>query len=471
MLNEQYPIHLNNKDNDINDLNTSVVVVDSRNRDYNKYPNANNYIIKLNTDYKRVTEIELLYTSIPRSQYLINDNNNIIYLNFNGNNFIIPINKGNYFQDKDGTAIVSSSNSISTESFTSQNLDYKINTTLNKYNSIKNYIQCLYNHNTNKYYFYNSNYDSGNVLSATDILDFSLDFRGNISKISNIENGKEYILEEKQLYKENSIGNILGFNPIPNNLRNGPIYTNTEKKCINFIFTNYGNNKAQITFNLSDKSQFNKLLYCITTNNPLLSRLMISNTNNFSSNRDIINFNVNTTFPPNLVYRNVYYHSFGVNAQGGIVINVNQNINNDIWNLKSINKDTNQIIIESENYSGGLANENSNNVYIRFSFIEGDNSSNLEGEPYLLLEIDEMHRLESNNSIIQDSYELITLTANQQLFEHSKAYGNVKIFNPILNKLDKLSLLFKNYDGIKYDFNGQEHLLVFAITYNTKQQY
>ena len=198
---------------------------------------------------------------------------------------------------------------------------------------------------------------------------------------------------------------------------------------------------------------------------------MISNTNDFSSNRDIINFNVDTTFPPNLVYRNVYYHSFVVNAQGGIVININQNINNDIWNLKSINKDTNQIIIESKNYSGGLANENSNNVYIRFSFIEGDNSANLEGEPYLLLDIDEMHRLESNNSIIQDSYELITLTANQQLFEHSKAYGNVKIFNPILNKLDKLSLSFKNYDGIKYDFNGLEHSLVFAITYNTKQQY
>ena len=253
MFNEQYPIHLNNKDNDTNDFNTSIVVVDSRNRDYNKYPDPNNYVIKLSTDYKRVKEIELLYTSIPRSQYLINDNNNIIYLNFNGNNFIITINKGNYFQDKDGTAIVSSSNSISTESFTSQNLDYKINTTLNKYNSIKNYIQCLYNHNTQKYYFYNSNYDSGNVLSATDILDFSLDFRGNISKISNIENGKEYILEEKQLYKEKSIGNILGFNAIPNNLRNGPIYTNSEKKYINFIFTNYGNNKAQISFNLSDK--------------------------------------------------------------------------------------------------------------------------------------------------------------------------------------------------------------------------
>jgi len=469
MINEQFPIHLINKNNNINDLNTSIVVIDSRNRDYNKYPNANDYVIKLSTEYKRVHEIELLYSMIPRSQYLINDNNNRIYLNFNENNFIIPISNGNYEQDNDSSSSLLSSNSMPIKSFISQNLDYKINTTLNKYNSIKNYIQCLYNYNTKKYYFYNSNHSSNNFLSSTNILDFSLDFKGNLLKISNIEHGNEYILEEKQLYKENSIGNILGFNPVPNSLRNGPIYTNSEKKSINFIFKNYGNNKAEITLNLSDISQFNKLLYCITTDNPLLSRLMISNTSDFSYDRDIINFNVNTTYPPDLIYKNVYYHNYTLNSTGDIVININQNANNDNWNLKSINKNTNEIIIESNNYSGGLANENSNNIYIRFTFIESDNLANLEGESYLLLDIDEMHRLESNNSNIQDSYELITLTANQQIFEHSKAYGNVKIFNPIINKLNKLHLSFKNNDGIKYNFNGQDHVLVFAITYNTKQ--
>ena len=117
---------------------------------------------------------------------------------------------------------------------------------------------------------------------------------------------------------------------------------------------------------------------------------MISGTNDFSVERDIINFNVDTVFPPNFSFFNVYYHTLLEDQGGNIIININQNANNDNWILKSIDKNTNQIIIKSDNYSGGLANENSNNVYLRFSFIESDNQANLDGEPYLLLDINEI---------------------------------------------------------------------------------
>tara|TARA_B100001094_G_C18140429_1_gene777533 strand:- start:204 stop:1571 length:1368 start_codon:yes stop_codon:yes gene_type:complete len=434
------------KDVHENDKLTGILVVDSRNRDKSKFPNPNKYIYYLNEEFKRVYEIELLHTMVPKSQYLINKYNNTLYINLENNDYTLYIPQGNYSQNDDSDITIPPVNT-SIASFISKNLDYLINNVFT--NSIGNNLTCLYDHNTNKYFFYYAP-NSGTPLSRSFISNFTIDFQGVKDVISTIDHGKQYIIEETQLYKNNSIGPILGFNPNK--------YSNTDETCVNFTF-NKINLSATMTFNVNNEALFDKLLYTITNNNPVLSRLMISQNRDFSSSIDIISFNVNTQFGTNpFNYQNIYNYT---NTLG--------NMNNDIWKLKSIDRITKKIIIETDNYSmgnRGLANSNANTIFLRFSYIVSDNVANLEGEPYALLQIDEMNRLDSKSSVIQNSYEIITFTNNQQVYDHSKSYGNVKIFNPVLNKLDRLNINFKNFDDTYYDFNGAEHCLIFAITYN-----
>lgn len=57
-----------------------IFAVDSRQRDYNKYPNANNYNIPVPDRYRNVTGIELKAAMLPRTEYNVNSSNK--YLDF-----------------------------------------------------------------------------------------------------------------------------------------------------------------------------------------------------------------------------------------------------------------------------------------------------------------------------------------------------------------------------------------------------
>ena len=79
------------KNIDENDKLTDILVVDSRNRDKFKFPNSNKYTYHLSEEFKRVYEIELLHTMVPKSQYLINDYNNTLYINLENNYYELNI--------------------------------------------------------------------------------------------------------------------------------------------------------------------------------------------------------------------------------------------------------------------------------------------------------------------------------------------------------------------------------------------
>lgn len=78
------------------------IVVDSRDRNHDDYENSNNYRIDLKKDIQDVISIELISAEIPKSDYIINLNNNKIYfqetnLHVSNNTYLtatIPI--GNY---------------------------------------------------------------------------------------------------------------------------------------------------------------------------------------------------------------------------------------------------------------------------------------------------------------------------------------------------------------------------------------
>ena len=79
-----------------------LMFLDSRDRNYNKYPNTENYTIKLDSVLRNVISIEILNAIIPNSHYIINNSNNTIH--FEEESGIIltaSIPNGNYTNEND----------------------------------------------------------------------------------------------------------------------------------------------------------------------------------------------------------------------------------------------------------------------------------------------------------------------------------------------------------------------------------
>ena len=66
-----------------------IFSIDSRQRDYDKYPNANNYYMSIPERYRNVTSIELKAAMLPRTEYNVNGSNK--YLDFSVGDYISKI--------------------------------------------------------------------------------------------------------------------------------------------------------------------------------------------------------------------------------------------------------------------------------------------------------------------------------------------------------------------------------------------
>ena len=68
-----------------------LFIVDSKDRDYLKYPDPNYYSIKLNTPFKNVIGIEVIDYSIPRTMYSLDiyNNNLYFYIANSSNDYIV----------------------------------------------------------------------------------------------------------------------------------------------------------------------------------------------------------------------------------------------------------------------------------------------------------------------------------------------------------------------------------------------
>lgn len=419
-----------------NEFKTSILVVDSRHRDKTKYPNPNQYIYNLNDNYKRVVSAELLYAYIPKSKSIVNNVNNELCISINHSSFyniIFPI--GNYNQDIN---IINNDNCI--------NLDENINNILSNFSSDVSSICCIYNYNLQKYFFCS--------LYPGQIHSFTLDFEGETLETYEIKNvikrikGQDTFVKEKFLletiknYKPNSLGYVLGFKP--------QLYTNKEIKCYFETFPGF----VKIICKSTD--DFDLLYFTITAKNPLLSRILISNTEDFSTNTYLINFN-----PTKIIDK------MGMNQPH--LINIYNGVESNYTNTYKIQEaDKNSLSIVLTNSLNWFKCLNNNHGYIRFCFIEANNQPIYQNDPYLLLQIDEFDRLDSINTEIQKSYELIPFIDTLNIFEHSHSYGNIKHFEPALSVLDKLNISFKDINGKLYDFMGQDHFMTFAVTYNNR---
>jgi len=76
---------------------TFVLLIDSKNRDYNTYPDPNNYVVNFDVPFKNVIGFDIIDTSIPRTMYSIDKYNNTLYYYIHDskdyNSFISHINE------------------------------------------------------------------------------------------------------------------------------------------------------------------------------------------------------------------------------------------------------------------------------------------------------------------------------------------------------------------------------------------
>jgi len=99
-------------------IKTDTIVIDSRDRDTIIYTSNSNYQIDLDEEYKNILSVELVSIDIPKTQYLINSTNNLLYFKINGFEYTATVPIGNYTIDELLVALKSSMDTLSGNTFT-----------------------------------------------------------------------------------------------------------------------------------------------------------------------------------------------------------------------------------------------------------------------------------------------------------------------------------------------------------------
>lgn len=79
---------------------TKTLVIDSRDRDYNKYPNSNEFRVEITEEYRDVTSLELVYGQLPNNYYNIKNSNNNFIISEKNKIYQIGIPEGSYNNEK-----------------------------------------------------------------------------------------------------------------------------------------------------------------------------------------------------------------------------------------------------------------------------------------------------------------------------------------------------------------------------------
>jgi len=205
------------------DISVVYLMVDSRDRNYSKFPNSNDYTFYLNESFRDVTEIELIAAHMPENGgYNINKYNNQLH-------FSNTVGKVTGYDD-DGSSIRQNPSLIMKANVPSGNYThYKTNgltvrdelsdaLTIEMGKNSSGTFTILNNINTNKYTLKKSN----NSIGATEAFTLMMN------------NGKEQYSQNEKQYKEtdNSIGNIVGFNRNYKSIISGNVATTSGSTTI-----------------------------------------------------------------------------------------------------------------------------------------------------------------------------------------------------------------------------------------------
>ena len=87
-----------------------TIIVDSRQRDYSIYPDPNDYTVNIMFSYRNVERLELIAAMMPKTEYNINTENNLILLTINNIQEELYLTEGQYIL---GSNILGGGNYIS----------------------------------------------------------------------------------------------------------------------------------------------------------------------------------------------------------------------------------------------------------------------------------------------------------------------------------------------------------------------
>ena len=464
------------------------LIIDSRDRNYKLFPKAGNYVVNLNDQYKNVTSIELVRYSIPQSGYLINNTNNILIIAETGIN------------------VISDSGLLPEKELKDNGTEQIITLCPGDYKVVEliNYIQsklCA-NKKLKSNYSVSVNTKTGKICIKSDLRNggFHLKFCGE----TELDNNNGF----KRLYQHNSIGKILGFNPrdhlfscgniigvqdITNNLIKEMLYKNLKAFCIhatipvindiNFLAIHGNNTKFKCEFNCYD---FIRIVDSDTKNTIRFLILNVGSDNTMY----VIGHTEKTYTSPESFTPKLEKNSI----KNCMCCDLEDNPNYEYWEKESSLPQTGHLINLRNccaNYNGNICatfnfdrTMNAQFIYTFFTFGKctviyksthcAENKYDLFYDKYLVLDIPELHRLDSNSTPLIDSFTIIPLTncPNSNLIldkSHSPLSPEIKYFNPPMGKLQKFTIKFLTYNGKEYDFNGREHYLDLRINMLNQQ--
>lgn len=76
------------------------IIIDSKNRDINLFPNPNSYELNFDDEFIDLISAQLIYMNMPFTNYLINKYFNTLNITYNNINYTVILTNGNYADDK-----------------------------------------------------------------------------------------------------------------------------------------------------------------------------------------------------------------------------------------------------------------------------------------------------------------------------------------------------------------------------------
>ena len=482
--------------------NKEQYIIDSRDRNYSKFPNNNNYSIKLKKTFKNIKEIKMVYANFPKSN--ISLDNLIFYYshdsiieqnNIEGETIDNNLNNCTKWKEKDYnnySKIVINNKRLS-NTLIPLNI-YLKNNSISNYpismyeNDITNYIYFdelslkltkeLQDNDVNTLVFYNYNSQNYQFISYSSI---SKIYDTNTNTIfSNIDDIISNI-NSKRIITKNNKSEILYNDEVSYSLE---IEFNEDINFFSLYFSKgLGDYGDQSISKEVCRDENGNIIYdencCNNFNNKniLYKEIRIGDKDNQdveNTMRNILGFDKkNYNLPMGCINMSETIPN-KINRSDASLIN-KELINNIIllFNPNDIQDKYKIIYITDVNdeyifYQTLWSKLNLDNSYIAELFnltITGDNISRINKQPdYIIMNIDELSRYISLNSNSDESFALIPFHDNEDncIIDNSENY--IKEFNPPLNSLDKLNISFKNYDGSFYNF-GAEHYFILEFKY------
>jgi hypothetical protein len=193
--NNDYYKHVINKPDKITFTNKypDILVINSDDRNKFLYPNSNNFSLGFNNTFNDVVEIELINAYFKYTNYLVNSNNNKIFINNLTETFDLRLPQGNYTKDTLISTFLEIYNSK--KEFKTLNFDLTL-----KYNIISNKFYFINNTNMNEYKLLfkgiEQKYPSGlfgNPVSNTNIYNYKKNTNGKIFGFSTNDFSNKFI--------------------------------------------------------------------------------------------------------------------------------------------------------------------------------------------------------------------------------------------------------------------------------------